>query len=129
MKNGIIILFISVYLFSSTELHQLLKLPILYEHFQEHHEENNSLSFLDFIAMHYSSNDIHKSDQDEDMKLPFKSPDGCFSASIIAFLPQAIEFEKRLDFFENEPLNNYSYQEFSSSYLSSIWQPPKLVLS
>lgn len=129
MKNGIIILFISVYLFSSTELNQLLKLPILYEHFQEHHQENKSLSMLDFIAMHYSSNDIHKSDQDEDMKLPFKSPDGCFSASIIAFLPQPIEFVKRVVFIEKEPINNYSYKEFSSSYLSSIWQPPKLALS
>lgn len=129
MKNGIIILFISVYIFSSTELNQLLKLPILYEHFQEHHQENNSLSMFDFILMHYSSNDHNKSDQDEDMKLPFKSPDGCFSASIIAFIPQPIEFVKKVVFIEKEPINNYSYKEFSSSYLSSIWQPPKLVLS
>lgn len=84
---------------------------------------------LDFIVMHYSSNDIHKVDKDEDMKLPFKSPDGCFSASIIAFLPQPIEFVKKVVFIEKEPINNYSYKEFSSSYLSSIWQPPKLVLS
>ena len=129
MKNGIIILFISVYIFSSTELNQLLKLPILYEHFQEHHQENNSLSMVDFIAMHYSCNDQSKSDQDEDMKLPFKSPDGCFSASIIAFIPQPIEFVKKVVFIEKEPINNYSYKEFSSSYLSTIWQPPKLVLS
>lgn len=129
MKRVFTILFLSVYLFSSTELNQLLKLPILHEHFKEHHAENNSLSMFDFIIMHYSSNDTNKSDQDEDMKLPFKSPDSCFSASIIAFIPQPIEFVQRTVFLENEPINNYTYIEFSSSYLSSIWQPPKLVLS
>ncbi|MDD2984398.1 MAG: hypothetical protein PHQ74_13515 [Crocinitomicaceae bacterium] len=128
MKNGITILFLSVYLFSSTELNQLLKLPILYEHYQEHHLEDNSLSMLDFISMHYSNNDTDKTDQ-EDMKLPFKSPDGCFSASMFAFITQPLEFTEKFIFFEKEPLNNYSYKEFSSSYLSSIWQPPRLALS
>ncbi len=128
MKKGFTILFISVYLFSSTELNQLLKLPLLYEHFQEHHQEDNSLSMMDFIVMHYSNNDVDSGDQ-EDMKLPFKSPDGCFSASIVAFIPQPIEFVEKTIFVESEPINNYTYQELSSSYLSTIWQPPKLVLS
>ena len=129
MKKVITILFVSIYLFSSTELNQLLKLPVLHEHFKEHHAEDNSLSMMDFILMHYSSNDVNKSDQDEDMKLPFKSPDSCFSASIIAYISQPIGFTEKLVFFTKEPLNNYTYKEFSSSYLSSIWQPPKLSLS
>ena len=124
----ITILFLSVYLFSSTELNQLLKLPLLYEHFQEHHQEDNSLSMLDFIVMHYSSNDVDRTDQD-DMRLPFKSPDGCFSASMFAYISQPLEFTQKFIFVTKEPINNYSYLEFSSSYLNSIWQPPKLSLS
>ena len=128
MKNVITSLFLSVYLFSSTELNQLLKLPLLYEHFQEHHEEDNSLSMIDFIVMHYSNNDVDNTDQ-EDMKLPFKSPDGCFSASMFAFISQPLEYTSKFIFVAKEPINNYSYLEFSSSYLNSIWQPPKLTLS
>src|SRR5690606_13520126 len=63
------ILFLSVYLLSTTQFSQILKLPILVEHFIEH-RAIDSMSFWGFLVHHY---DNHQPDEDyeTDMKLPF----------------------------------------------------------
>ena len=54
-----------------TPVGQLLKLPLLVEHFLKHHQQN-SLSLMDFLDVHYTS--PHKdADFPEDEQLPFKN--------------------------------------------------------
>lgn len=48
MKKMFAIFFLSVYLISTTELSQLLKFPILVEHFIEHKEKNLEYLLLTF---------------------------------------------------------------------------------
>ncbi len=57
-----------------TELHQFLKLPLLLNHFRHHRMEDPSISLLEFLKIHYSTNQ-HPDDNDdsEDNELPFKS--------------------------------------------------------
>jgi hypothetical protein len=63
---------LATYLFTTTELGQLLKLPILISHYLEHKAASN-LSIGEFIIIHYADSDLRDADYDKDMKLSFKT--------------------------------------------------------
>lgn len=58
---------------SGTEIHQLLKIPVLLSHFRDHRNENPGLSFIAFLKIHYSDDHPQDNDDREDNELPFKS--------------------------------------------------------
>jgi hypothetical protein len=109
-------------------LHQLLKLPVLIEHFVEHKELNPSISFLDFLSMHYTATENHDGDSNStDTELPFKSHDNCVAMSVSASTPASFEsftFNPLSVFQNNIPIHTEAH--FASSFLSNIWQPPQL---
>lgn len=59
------------YALTSTELGQLLKLPILVDHYRQHRQEEKELAFSDFLIGHYQASEPDL-DYEQDMKLPFK---------------------------------------------------------
>lgn len=126
MKRGIAIFFLSAYLISLTELNQFVKLPLLVKHFIEHKEKDTSISFLKFLDMHYAHGDVKDADYDEDMKLPFKSHDGCVNAAVVVFIPSHFSYSitKPLT-SEKNSYSIHSEEDLNSSFPSSIWQPPK----
>jgi len=66
-------IFLAIYLLGATELSQLLKIPLLIEHYMEHKLDNGSLSLLSFMYMHYVGDDGDVTDEQKDQNLPFKS--------------------------------------------------------
>ena len=126
LKRALPIFLLSVYLISLTELNQLVKIPLLVKHFVEHKEKDNSLSFLGFLDMHYAHGDVKDGDYDEDMKLPFKSHDGCINSHSMAFNPNNFgELSTKPVYSESKTYSIYKESFLKSSYLSFIWQPPK----
>ena len=73
MKRHFSIFILTIYLFSFTEVKEVLKIPALIEHYQEHKSENKNISIIGFIALHYLSGSQKDSDYEKDMKLPFKA--------------------------------------------------------
>ena len=126
LRKIISISLLSMYLLCATELHQLLKLPLLMEHFVEHKKENRDLTLWGYLCIHYAHGAVEDADHAKDMKLPFKSNEGCTDSNITAFVPNnfASEVEKPVI---NEPKCFPSHDEtfLTSSFLSNIWQPPK----
>jgi hypothetical protein len=126
LRKITIILFLSIYLSSVTELHQLLKLPLLIEHFVEHKEKTQSLSFWEFLCMHYSQQTDGDGDTDRDKQLPFKSHDGCSSAFMSGFMNGASsQISPKTRILTACYYSEYADTFLSSAHLSSIWQPPK----
>ncbi len=126
MKKTTVILILTAYLFSITELHQLLKLPIVFQHYYEHKQWNKDISFIDFLDMHYMHGNPPFSDYDEDMKLPFKTFDNCISTIIPVIVPQNIKITADQPVQVKPEQRSAWLDEFiPSSYLSRIWQPPK----
>jgi hypothetical protein len=124
VKRFSAILLLSVTLFTQTELHQLLKLPVLVQHFIEHRAENNNISVTDFIILHYFSGNPKDKDYERDMQLPFKTTD--FTALVtFAIIPsQPVSVLQPVVFIDNLfPAidNNCNH----CSQPSDIWQPPK----
>jgi hypothetical protein len=63
-----------VYLLGNTEIGQIVNIPPLLSHYQQHHLANTNINFLDFLVMHYGGNDGTTTDDNEDNQLPFKQP-------------------------------------------------------
>jgi len=66
----ILLVTVTSHVFSLT---QLLKAPVLFEHFKEHQRLDASISFMDFLIHHYSFEKHTDNDESRDMQLPFKS--------------------------------------------------------
>ena len=128
MKKNIATLFFAVHLLFSTQLHELLKFPMLIEHFIEHRKENNELSFIDFLYIHYANDNVQYADNEQDMKLPFKSHTDYSVCSAFISLPNnTFSFPpKKPVFFEIKPSFPFGKQLLADNYLSSIWQPPQV---
>lgn len=125
VKRLIAILFLGTVLFSATPMHQLLKLPVLVQHFFEHRQTDQSLNFLAYLNEHYFSGEDQDKDYKRDQQLPFKSHDHSV-ATVMNALPAADE-KLGVDPIEDSYLSHILIDEtlVSLQYLSSIWQPPK----
>lgn len=126
MKKISIIVLLFFYLCGTTHLHEIFKLPLLIDHFVEHSQSNKNLTFWEFLDDHYAKqNDGISSDDDKDMKLPFKSHQDCVNY-IVAFsmVPNTPNFFEPI---YTNPVNFLDYNSaiLSSSFLDNIWQPPK----
>jgi len=122
VKKILPILFLSIYLVSVTELHELFKLPQLVEHFIEHKAEDKQTTFLDFLVLHYSNSD----DGGEHSKLPFKAHHdngNIINSGFVAFNSFCLVIKSTP--IESKIYKTHSIDFISSSFLSSIWQPPK----
>lgn len=127
MKKFIAIAFLSMYLMTTTELHQLLKLPILVEHFTEHKSKDHSITLWKFLCIHYAHGDVHDADYDKDMKLPFKSHSCCNNAISFVFilLDDNITFPDFKLIEERKSVTNFYTFLVSCSHLEAVWQPPQ----
>ena len=123
MNKLIAYFLISVFMCANTSIGQLLKVPNLIEHYNEHKNEltTDSISFIDYIVSHYSKNADNNHDHED---LPFKTLDNSsstlFAFSIITYQIQVVMplISTQKKFFYNK--------SFKSNLIASIWLPPKL---
>jgi hypothetical protein len=127
LKKLIAISFLFVFLTANTELHQLLKLPVLIHHYLSHHQDEQDKSFLHFLSDHYSSTPEHSdNDHHEHDNLPFKTND-CATAHVsIAFVNLTPFTISRPIIFQDKVSPIYNGGFYSASVISNIWQPPKI---
>lgn len=130
MKKLISILFLSLYLVSTTELYQLLKIPDLIEHYCEHKKLNPEMPFTAFLKTHYD-HPVKDGDDGKDQKLPF----------IIHSAPLALVFTVIAPGFSFETKNSNIRQTTSNKipskdedfrfkgFAGAVWEPPKYFLS
>ncbi|WP_130733766.1 hypothetical protein [Flavobacterium sp. J27] len=125
MNKIIAIFLISIFLCANTSIGQLLKIPNLIAHYNEHKTPgfaDTTVSFFQFLKEHYSKNAKipHKKHQD----LPFKNFDT--SANLlftVTFMPMQIVL--KTVFFETK--NRFFYNKsLQSNLFFSIWLPPKI---
>lgn len=73
MKKWLTILFFIVFISVGTEFNQILRLPLLVNHFIQHKNSNHYLHFLTFLQEHYLINHGDDADKKQDDALPFKT--------------------------------------------------------
>ncbi len=129
VKKMFAILFLITYMLSTTELIQLLKLPVLVEHFAEHKAQSPDITFIEFITLHYKGDhlDNHPEDDDydQDKKLPFITHNNVLTVCCTGVPSFLFEVRKRIP--QSGTLKRQVHNDLfkSNTYLSAIWQPPK----
>jgi len=73
VKKRAAYIFLAIYLLGATQLHQLLKMPLLIEHYMEHKLDNGNLSLIGFMYQHYVGDGGNANYDQKDQNLPFKS--------------------------------------------------------
>ncbi|GAA4434870.1 hypothetical protein GCM10023091_10420 [Ravibacter arvi] len=129
MKRVLAIFFLTIYMVSTTELSQLLKLPVLIEHYFEHKGKNRGITFAGFLIAHYKGNHLenhpHNDDYEQDRKLPFIVHTDFLATSFVLSKPVSFEIEVNILPVQREKIAGTDDTFVQSHFLSSIWQPPK----
>ena len=115
---------LATYLFTTTELGQLLKVPILISHYLEHKASSN-LSLSQFLSMHYVQGDVKDADYAKDMKLPFKSHENCANSINTLVTQPLVLVSHPLCVHVKKTKHLFIAHMCTFSYHSNIWQPPK----
>lgn len=118
-----------IYLFSTTEMNQLLKMPLLIEHYFDHKEENKDLTLFQYLNMHYTNPHPVDKNHEKDLQLPFKSHSDCSSAVSGNFiLSERITLE-RPETETKRKRGVYKNQFLFDPLLAKILQPPRPYLN
>lgn len=129
MKKLISILLLSLYLVSTTELYQLLKIPDLIEHYCEHKALNPEMTFTAFFKTHYD-HPARGGDYRKDQKLPFVMH--AAPLTVVFTLEQGFSFEIRNTQFRQLKSHKILSGEetfFNDGFRSSVWEPPRSVFA
>lgn len=125
MKKVLLYLVLFMVMSEATELDQLAKLPILFQHFAEHQERDRSVSLMQFLSMHYWGDDLNDNDNDRDMQLPFKKLDDHHTQ--VYFVPSIRLITDKA--FE-QPLNTntitYNPGHIPDPALAALFRPPRV---
>lgn len=124
LKRLSAILFLSIMLFSQTELHQILKLPVLVQHYFEHKAENKNITLAGFIVLHYFSGNPVDDDYARDMQLPFKTSD-CIQAITSIVIPEQIVISNEPFLVSTRSFSKVKNDWNPSNYIESIFRPPQ----
>lgn len=108
---------------ANTELHQLLRLPILIQHYIKHHEQEPDETFACFLNEHYTSEQNHCDNDHEN--LPFKTNDCATTHLTVAIVNHAPLSITSQNTFKSKIAPIYNGVIYSADLVSNIWQPPK----
>lgn len=111
------------YFFSTTELNQLLKIPVLISHFVEHNVHDD-MGLWEYLSHHYGGHE-KDADWDTDMKLPFMQHSDLLHFTLVTPKNTFTLHPKRVYLSYKREFSCYQEQYIPSAYLASIWQPPR----
>lgn len=120
--NAIVLLFL--YLSVNIDLLEVMRVPFLFRHYNEHRQGTPEVDFAAFIVLHYFSDDSGDADAERHRQLPFKETHDMMSLSVaipaenIYTLPDLHLYAIVKNILYKSPLN-CTFAQFS------IWQPPK----
>ena len=128
-RKLIAISFLSLFLCANTEIVELLKLPNFILHFFEHHNHENeqNISFVNFVKSHYTETNKHSDTDkhDENNNLPFKTINTSVNIAFVFEYQKCFSFPKPVVFsFKN--VIPFCKELYTSSVFNCIWLPPKL---
>jgi hypothetical protein len=111
-----------IYFVSFTEFKEVLRLPLLIEHYGEHKVQAGEMSFLEFLVMHYETDIAH---DDRDNRLPFKDCGHSFIGQVVMLPIQKISLAEPIEI--NTLTYKFFYLQHEPKLIAvDIFQPPKL---
>lgn len=111
---------------TQTQLYQLLKVPVLVQHYFEHKQANHNISLTQFLLMHYAKKGHELKDKDDsrDMQLPYKVVNA--HTLVVECIP--VQWDIHLHPAAPEAAErSYSlhHESYRHTLNQKIWQPPR----
>jgi len=106
-------------------LGQLVKAPILFEHFKEHKQLDARISFVDFLIHHYSFEEHTDNDEDRDMQLPFKRQLNITSGFDFHGISKTISLPKAMELSMVSLRVTHYRLDLPTPYQLSQFKPPR----
>lgn len=116
------------FLIFSTELQELIKLPLLFQHYFEHKAINEGITFSSYLVDHYNSIPHTDNDAERDSQLPFKSVEQNSGLTSPAIPPSNKFIIKNLASLDLKRPSIYNDDDIPHAFTGSIWQPPKSLI-
>ncbi len=93
MKRLFVIFFLFTFLSANTAFGEVLKLPMLVQHYLEHTSEEKDVTIFKFLVQHYTEGEYHdyRENHSHHDQLPFKVIDGHFSSVVFIAASPSIE--------------------------------------
>lgn len=122
------IVFVVLYLTSTSAFLDVLKLPLLVEHYLDHKKSNAAISFSDFLELHYSGeafNHSHSAKKNPHDGLPFHHQ--TTTTNLVVAQPILLDFFMKSHFqiADKKTITDKTNSFTDTLYLCSIWQPPR----
>lgn len=120
-------MFLLIYVTSSVTTRELLKMPLLAEHFYDHKSTNVNTSLYSFLIYHYLYEKDMDRDADEDRKLPFKSIENNISPSTVSLKPP-VHFYNLIGKQRVINLNFHILDDrlVPALFCNAVWHPPRV---
>lgn len=111
-----------IYLVSFTEFKEVLRVPLLVQHYGEHKEQVGEMSFFEFLVMHYKTDEAH---DDRDNRLPFKDCSHSFIGQIVVLPIQKLSMVEPVE--TSASTYHFFYLQHEPKLIAAdIFQPPKI---
>lgn len=124
--NKLISIFVAcTLLVFSTQLQELAKLPVLFQHYFEHQSLSQDITFSKYLWDHYNDVPHTDTDEDRDNQLPFKSTDHVSGFLSLAIPPSNPFPLKLLAPIFSMPSIKQPGVHIPSTAGGKIWQPPQ----
>ena len=125
MRKLVVLLLLFSLISGTTIIGELLKLPLVFIHYNEHQREVNKISMIDFLVCHYveDAHEMLDNDIEKDHSLPFKS-DELVHAHFSLFLMDGTD---GVDYLNTSEFHHIPYM-FTATQLfqTDFWRPPVL---
>ena len=118
--------FLTESLFPNAEVVEFIKVPELLQHFENHRQENPSITFYEFLHLHYGDSQHTQRDLKHHQKLPFSKTHHHHVAGFqVIQTPE--EIKSAIGFTLLRKIDVVLYAENKvSTPVSGVWQPPKV---
>ena len=127
MKKLPAIFLLSIYTLSMTGVTELFKVNALLGHYGETRVKDGQVSFLEFLVMHYVTDDGTAQDDDRDSQLPFKSHGRLVAGNSSNFiLNRSVQIDLTPPGADKRHFNNYPDPLINSNFLDQVWNPPRI---
>lgn len=125
MRKFFLIALSTLYIFSNTELTEVFKVPRLLTHYKQHHAQNASITFWNFLVMHYAGDDGIKADDNEDLQLPFHTVNKHCITSLYTLGGAIVQSPPPATVDAQTTFPTKYKKDVLSSYVNLVFQPPR----
>lgn len=124
MSNFLIYILVLLLNVNNLFFQELVKLPVLFQHYSEHKQLDEQIGMLDYLAMHYLGKDHNDNDQKRDADLPFKSIKLQHSITFTYLLPQVSEHLTSDSSIFIEKISDRLKNLISDPHFQTLFKPP-----